>query len=159
MFMPSGVIAAAGNPAPPAPLTLDGGSGGTVSQTDPSSPYDTTVAIRFNIDGTVEAGVGLDGGGISWSPRGNWITGGVPDNSYSVRCTSVVVVIGPGSWTTSPVADDSWISLVDAVRTWESNKSAAGERNFTCTFEVRKTAGPPPATGASAYTFAIDNVI
>ena len=141
------------------PTTLDGGNGGTVQRIDGISPFNTGVAIRFNTNGTVETGTSINGGAYAFSSAGNWINNGTPDNSYSVRCTNISIISGPGSWGTRPVADDSWISLVDAVRLWNRNLTVGGTREFTCTFEVRKTAGAPPATGSSNYTFKIDNVI
>lgn len=136
--------------------TLSGGSGGTVSETDAASPYNTTVGIRFNIDGTIETGKGKDGS-VTWSSSGNWITGDTPDNSYSVRFTNLVQITGVGDWTTEAEADDNWIALVTAQRTWLMTVTNGIERHFSCDFEVRKTAGAPPTTAAAAYEFNIIN--
>ena len=137
--------------------TLSGGTGGTVEAIDGISTYDSTVGIRFNTNGTIETGTSIDGAAITWSSAGSWILNGTPDNSYSVRFTSLVQDIGTGDWTVEAAADDTWVSLVDSSRTWTSNKTDAGQRQFTCSFEVRKTAGAPPTTGSSSYTFNIEN--
>jgi len=140
-------------------ITLSGGSGGTVLQTDPSSTYDSTVGIRFNTDGTIETGKSLDGAAITWSPAGTWINPiSAADGTYSVRFTNKVQDLGVGDWSAEAAADDTWIAL-SAQRVWTSNKTAAGERKFTVDFEVRKTAGPPPVTGSSQWVFHIDNVV
>jgi len=135
---------------------LSGGSGGTVSQTDPASTYDTTVGIRFNTDGTVEKGVSLDGAAISWSSAGNWIDPvGEITGTEEVRFTNLVINLGPGDWTTEAAPDDTFIGITE-TRTWLSNKTAAGDRDFDCDFEVQDSGLD---TGSSSYSFIIDNVI
>lgn len=138
-------------------LTLNGGTGGTVSQSDAVAPYDTTVGIRFNTDGTVETGVSQNGAAITWSPAGNWITPtSAASGDYDVRFTNMVHNVGASDWTTEAAADDTWIAL-SAQRTWLSNRTLFGPFNFTCDFEVRDGGGAPPDTGSSEYTFDIDN--
>lgn len=136
---------------------LKAGDGGLVDVYDGSSTYDSTVGIRFNTDGTVDVGTSTEGAAISWVNHGNWITpNGDASNAYDVRFTSFNGT-GGGDWTTEAAADDTWISLVDAVRTWTMNRTAVGAISFTCAFEVRDGGGSPPATGSSDYTFSIDN--
>lgn len=140
-------------------VSLGAGDGGTVQQVDGSSPFDTTVGVQFRTDGTVYTGKSVNGAAVTWSAAGAWIDPlDEADGTYSVRCTNIAIIEGPGDWTTEAAAEDAWIAI-SATRTWLSNKTAPGNRQFTCTFEVRKTAGPPPTTGASAYTFTINNVV
>lgn len=140
-------------------ITLAGGAGGDVIQVDPISPYDSSVAIRFNPDGTVETGNEINGGGINWSDDGTWIDPlGEADGTYDVRFTNLSQIAGVGNWTIEAAADDTWINL-GAQRVWVSTKTVAGERRFSVDFEVRKNAGAPPATGSSFWDFRIDNII
>lgn len=137
---------------------LSGGTGGTVTQVDGASPYNTTVGIRFNVDGTIQTGKSQNGAAVTWSNAGNWITPTASaSNVYDVRFTSFNGT-GGGDWTTEAAIDDTWISLVDAVRTWLMVSTTAEEISFTCAFEVRDGGGAPPATGSSNYTFSIVNI-
>lgn len=132
---------------------LSGGNGGTVSQVDGAAPYDSTVGIRFNTDGTVETGTSLNGAGISWVSAGNWIdpvseiTG-----TEDVRFTNFNGA-GGGDWTTEAAADDTWIGIT-TTRTWLMNSTVLETISFTCDFEVRDTGID---TGSSSYTFSITN--
>jgi len=140
-------------------ITLSGGTGGTVSETDVGSPFDTTVGIRFNTDGTIEKGTSVNGAGISWSSAGSWIDPeSAASSAYDVRFTNLVVNTGAGDWTAEAEADDQWIAI-SSTRTWTANRTSAGSWDFDCDFEVRANAGPPPATGSASYTFTIDNEI
>lgn len=140
-------------------ITLDAGNGGTVSQIDSIIPYNSTVGIRFNTNGTVETGKSIDGAPITWSSAGLWIDPTAAANgSYDVRFTNLVQNLGSGDWTTEAAADDIWIAT-SAQRTWLSNMTTAGQRQFTLDFEVRKNAGPPPTTASRSYTFNIENII
>jgi len=134
-------------------VILDAGNGATVQQVDAVAPYDTTVGIRFNIDGTVETGKAINGAGISWTSAGEWIDpNSHADSIYSVRYTNRV----GDDFTTKAAAEDSFIGL-GSQRTWIMNSIVLEEIDFTCDFEVRETAGAPPATASAAYTFDIDN--
>lgn len=136
---------------------LSGGAGGTVQQSDGASPYDTTVGIRFNTNGTVETVEVLNGGAFVWTAAGNWIDPAASaDGTYDVRFTNLVVNSGSGDWTTEAAVDDAWIAL-SAQRIWLMNSTTPIENDFDCDFEVRKSAGPPPATGGTAWTFNINN--
>ena len=136
---------------------LGAGAGGTVSQTDDVSPYNTTVGIRFNTDGTIETGKSLNGAAVTWTNVGNWITPtSSATNDYDVRFTSFNGT-GGGDWTTEAAIDDTWISLVDSVRTWLMVSTILADISFTCAFEVRDGGGAPPATASSNYTFSITN--
>lgn len=138
-------------------ITLDAGSGGTVSQLDFISGYDTTVGIRFLASGAVQTGKEVNGGGISWSSAGNWIDPtSAADGTYSVRFTNFNGS-GGGDWTTEATIDNAWIAI-SSTRTYLMNSTIAETINFTCDFEVRKTAGAPPATASDSYTFDIQNV-
>ncbi len=136
-------------------ITLKGGTGGTVSRVDGVAPYDTIVGVRFNTDGTVETGKSINGAAITWSAAGEWIEpNGEADNTYSVRYTNKV---GTPDFTIKAAIEDTWIALVDGLRTWTMQSTIEENRTFDCDFEVRKTAGAPPNTGSSAYTFTIAN--
>lgn len=140
-------------------IVLDAGNGGTVNQDDASGPYDTTVGIRFLANGTVQTGKSLDGAAITWTAAGVWITPQSEASSvYDVRFTNLSQSMGSTDWTTEAAADNIWIDI-GATRTWLSNKTTAGIRQFSVDFEVRDGGGAPPATGISAYTFDMENVI
>jgi hypothetical protein len=142
-------------------LTLDGGSGGSHTVLDGVAPYDTGLAIRFKTDGTVEKGKYTNGAAMSWVAAGNWITGGAfTASEYDVRFTNWAAVTGGGlaNWVTKPVADDSWISL-SSERFWNRAATTGIELQWTGDYEVRKSAGAPPATGSSSWTFTLDNVV
>ena len=137
---------------------LGAGAGGTITQVDGSSPYNSTVGIRFNTDGTIQAGKSQNGAAMTWSSAGNWITPtSSASNVYDVRFTSFNGS-GGGDWTTEAAIDDTWIALVDSVRTWLMNSTSAEEISFTCAFEVRDGGGAPPATASTNYTFSIVNI-
>ncbi len=133
---------------------LNGGNPATVLQLDAVAPYDSTVGIRFNTDGTVETGKSKNGDSLVWSSAGTWIEPtSSADSSHSVRYTNK----GVGEdFTTKAAIEDTWIGL-GSRRTWLMNSTSQEEIDFSCDFEVRKTAGAPPATGSSSYTFDIDN--
>ncbi len=137
-------------------ILLFGGDGGTVSRIDGVAPYNTIVGVRFNTNGTVETGKRINGAAITWTAAGEWIDpNGEADNSYSVRYTNQV---GTPDFTVKAAIEDTWISLVDGVRTWTMQSTVEETISFTCDFEVRKTAGAPPNTGSSGYTFQIQNL-
>lgn len=140
-------------------MLLGAGSGGNVTQLDGNSPYDSTVAIRFNVDGSIETGKSINGAAITWTYVGDWIdpTSGA-DNSYSVRFTNFNGT-GGGDWTSEAAADNVWVALVDAGRAWYMTSTIEETINFACDFEVRKTAGAPPSTGSASYTFGITNTV
>jgi len=137
-------------------ITLDAGNGGGVLQEDAVAPYDSFVAIRFNTDGTVETGKAKDSGAIAWSAAGEWIDpNGEADSSYSVRYTNK----GAGAdFNGISPAEDAWQGL-GSQQQWTMNRSDFGTHTFTCDFEVRKTAGAPPATSNVGYTITIDNTL
>ena len=140
-------------------ITLSGGDGGTVLQVDAASPYNTTVGIRFNTDGTIETGKSLNGAAITWTAAGNWIDPtSAASNVYDVRFTNFNGA-GGGDWTSEAAADDIWIDLVTAVRTWTMNSTVQETISFTADFEVRDGDGAPPVTGTSSYTFSIQNLV
>lgn len=137
-------------------ISLGAGPGGLVSRADGQSPWDTTVGIRFNTNGIVQIGKEINGGGVIWTGSSEWITPtSEASNVYDVRFTNKA---GGGSWTqqeSSP--EDTWIALVDGVRTWLMNSTIEELLSFTCDFEVRDGGGAPPATATVGYTFQIDN--
>lgn len=136
---------------------LSAGPGGTIQRVDLAATYDTSVGIRFNTDGTIDTGLEKDGAGMVWTNAGNWITpAGDATADYDVRFTSFNGT-GGGDWTSEAAADDIWIALVTATRTWIMNSIASGTIYFTCAFEVRDGGGAPPATASSDYTFKIIN--
>lgn len=99
-------------------------------------PGDTAVAaIRFNSDGTVDQGI--DGIFSQIDSITDWIIPNVEaDSTFDVRCTGV-----GGSWTSSPIADGSWINL-GTSRTWTVQRiSTEGTNEVTATFEIRKDGG------------------
>jgi len=139
-------------------IVLSGGDGGAVLQNDSVAPYDTQVGVRFNTDGTIETGKSLNGAAIIWSAAGDWIDPtSDADSSYSVRFTNFNGA-GGGNWTAESAADDVWIGL-GSQRIWRMRSTAFEDINFTADFEVRKTAGAPPATGSASYTFSIENQV
>ncbi len=140
-------------------IVLSGGDGGTVAAVDPFSTYNSTVAIRFNTDGTIETGTAINGAALSWSGAGNWIEPTASaSNVYDVRFTNFNGA-GGGDWTSEAAADDAWIALVDGVRTWSMNSTVQETISFTCDFEVRDGGGAPPVTGTASYTFSIENTV
>ena len=137
---------------------LGAGAGGSVSRTDAVSPYNTTVAIRFNTDGTIETGKSINGAAITWTAAGNWISPtSEASNVYDVRFTNFNGA-GGGDWTSEAAADDAWIALVDAVRLWTMVSTVEESISFTGNFEVRDGGGAPPDTASSSYTFQILNL-
>ena len=139
-------------------IVLSGGNGGTVNQIDGVAPYDTQVGIRFNTDGTIETGKSVNGAAITWSGAGEWIDPtSFADSSYSVRFTNFNGA-GGGDWTAESAADDVWIDL-GTQRIWRMRSTVFETISFTADFEVRKTAGAPPVTASSSYTFRVTNEI
>lgn len=139
-------------------VVLDAGNGGTVFQVDGASPFDSTVGIRFNTDGTVETGKSLNGAAITWSSAGTWIDPlASASGNYSVRYTNRVST-GGHDFTVKAAVEDTWIALgSQRVWTWnETNTLAAPDNDFDCDFEVRDDVGGA-MTGTSAYTFHIEN--
>jgi hypothetical protein len=132
---------------------LSGGNGGSVIQGDGAAPYNTTVAIRFNTDGTVETGKSVNGAAITWSSAGNWIdpTSAIT-GTEDVRFTNFNGA-GGGDWTIEAAADDTWIGIT-TTRTWQMNSTVLESISFDCDFEVRDTGLD---TGSSSYTFTINN--
>jgi hypothetical protein len=140
-------------------ITLGGGDGGTIEQADAVSTYDTTVAIRFNTDGTIETGLSEDGAAITWSSAGDWIDPNAGASAdYDVRFTNFNGA-GGGDWTAEAAADDAWIALVTASRLWSMNSTVQESISFTADFEVRDGSGAPPVTGSASYTFSITNTL
>lgn len=137
---------------------LSGGNGGSVSRVDSSAPFNTSVLIRFNTDGSVETGTVINGGATAWSSAGDWIdpTAAISGNE-EVRFTNLVQNIGSTDWTTEAAADDTWIGIT-TTRTWISNKTNSGSRDFDCDFEVRDT-GAGLDTGTASYSFLILNTV
>ncbi len=136
---------------------LFAGDGGNVIVVDSFQDNDSTVAIRFNIDGTVETGKSLAGAPITWSDAGVWIEKGIPNATYEVRFTNFAQVIGANGWNAAaPTIEDIWIDL-GAERLWASNLTTAiAVNSFNCDFEV-KAATPTPIPGVSSYFFSIEN--
>ena len=137
-------------------VSLDGGNGVTVSANDGVSPYNSTVGIRFNTDGTVETGSRINGAAIAWVNGGVWIDPlYVADSSFSVRFTNFDGS-GGGDWTSEAAADDVWVNLSGQL-TWLFTSTILGTDSFSVDWEVRKTAGAPPATASVGQTFSIEN--
>ena len=137
---------------------LSVGTGGFTAQLDPVAPYDTTVAIRFNADGTVETGKEINGGGISWTSSGVWIDDASKiTGNEEVRVTNVNVTSGTGDFTLQTTADDVW-GDISVGPSFESNKTDGGTRIFAADFEVRDTS-TGDAAGPREYTFQIINVV
>ncbi len=136
---------------------LFAGNGGNVIVVDSFQNDDSTVGIRFNIDGTVETGKSLAGAAITWSNAGVWILNGIPDATYEVRFTNFSQVSGVNGWNQSEAAiEDTWIDL-GAERLWLSNLTTSiAENKFNCDFEVRASTSPP-IPGVSSYFFSITN--
>lgn len=133
-------------------IVLSGGDGGIVTAIDGSSPYDSSVAIRFNTDGTVDTGSGIDGA-LSFSAAGVWIDPtSEASGNYSVRYTNRV---GTSDFTTKAANEDIWTALSGA-RQWTMNHTTDGTFDFDCDFEVRDDVGSVD-TGSSAWTFNISN--
>lgn len=134
--------------------SLDAGDGGTVAAVDPSSPYDTTVGIRFNTDGSVEVRTTTNGA-TTWTAHGSWIDPeSAASGNYSVRYTNRV---GTEDFTTKAAAEDTF-AAISAQRTWEWNETVTVDDNFTCDFQVRDDVGGLP-TATESYTFDISNTV
>lgn len=136
---------------------LDAGDGTPASVTDVVAPYDSSVGIRFNTDGTVEIGEETNGGGINWQAAGVWITPqALASAVYDVRFTNLVQNGGAGGFDIEAAAEGVWIDL-GAQRVYTLNRTVVTVQNFDCDFEVRDGGGAPPATGTRAYNFNIEN--
>jgi hypothetical protein len=141
--------------------TLGAGNGGTVAQSDGSGgPYNTTVAIRFNTDGTVETGKSVSGAALTWTAAGHWIDPQSQASEFncSVRYTNLVSV-GEHDFTSKAANQGDWVSLGSTTRTWAWNETSGTivtENDFTCNFRVRDDDGLLD-TATEEYTFRIDN--
>lgn len=137
----------------PAILTV---SGETIAASDISAPFDSTVGIRFNTDGTVEKGEENNGGGVVWTQidaATDWI---IPndraESTYEVRYTNRV---GTPDFTTQAGAEDTWIDM-STQRTWLWNETTSGNKTFDADFEMRRGSSGAAETSAT-YTFNIFN--
>ena len=152
-MIPTLRILASGGPA----VKLSAGAGGAILASDAGTPHDSTVAIRFNTDGTIETGTSVDGAAISWSSAGNWIT---PTNrassDYDVRYTNLTN--NPPTFTTEAAAEDVWVDL-GTQRHWEWNLTTTLVDSFQADFEVRDGGGAPPSTASATWTFSIVNEV
>lgn len=138
-------------------VELLAGNGGTVLVTDNSSPYDSIVGIRFLTDGSVQV-LEAESGSGPWVAHGNWIDDvGEITGDEEVRFTNSVIIQGPGDFNVEAAAEDAWIDI-SATRMWTMARSAPGESDFTCDFEVRDIVTPRD-TASVGYRFRIDNVI
>ena len=139
-------------------IVLDAGNGGTILAEDFVAPYNTTVAIRFNTDGTVERGTSVDGAAITWVSHGTWIDPtSAASGDFSVRYTNLVSA-GGHDFTTKAATEDTWIDL-GTQRVWSWNRTtflAPPNNDFDCDFEVRDDVGVAP-TASDAYKFQIEN--
>jgi hypothetical protein len=144
----------------PSVVSLDAGTGGTIFGVDGSGgPYNTTVGLRFNTDGTVEKGFKKQSDPLAWSAAGRWYNPGAPGDSteFRVRYTNLVDN-GPGldDWT-SGAAVDVWTVIASSV-TWlatDTTTNGSGG-DFTATFQVEDTLARY-ATGSSVWTVDIEN--
>jgi hypothetical protein len=134
---------------------LNAGNGGTVLATDLVTPWNSTVGIRFNTDGTVEKRQTTNGG-TTWTSHGTWIDpASAITGNEEVRFTNFNGT-GGGDWTSEAAADDTWVAI-SATRTWEMNETTSNSLSFTCDFEVRDTS-TSRATGSQSYQFSIVGV-
>lgn len=138
---------------------LTAGIGGLIFEQDAISPYNTTVGIRFNTDGTVEAATGISGA-VDWTSMGVWINhSNFSSGDYSVRYTNRQVLNGVNpDFNTKSANEDTWVTLGGSVRAWTWNEggSVIQTPSFSCDFEVRDNSGNA-ATGSAQYTFTIEN--
>ena len=133
--------------------TLSAGLGGLIFVGDPGPPHDSLVGIRFNTDGTVEAGVAIDSASMVWSSWGIWAPASVANTTdFSVRYTNRV---GAEDFTFKAAAEDSF-ATINTTRTWIWQENSSGVLTFDCDFEVRYEPGGRPDASA-AYTFRINN--
>jgi len=134
------------------PITLDAGSGVTINQDDFSSPWNTTVGIRFTSAGLVQECSVKDTGTCSWTSRGSWIdpaaaASGVYDVRFLTGCTI---------FDTTASSVNAWIAL-SSTRTYTRTSTIEESATDSCTFEVRDGGGAPPATASDTYTISFDN--
>lgn len=132
---------------------LDAGNGGTISETDVSSPFDTRVGVRFNPNGSVES-LSESNGNIAWTPHGSWIRpNSAASANFSVRYTNRV---GTEDFTSKAAAEDTFINL-GSIRTYIWNETVSVNDSFQCDFEVQDDVGSL-ATASVSYNFQITNV-
>lgn len=138
-------------------LLLSAGSGGSIDASDGLAPYDSTVGIRFNVDGTVELGSSIDGAAISWIPAGQWITPlSAASGNFSVRYENLVSAGGHDFTSGLPI---NTAGALGSVRTWTWNRTTAlglPNNDFSADFRVMDDVGSTP-DGIASYTFSIDN--
>jgi hypothetical protein len=133
-------------------VALGAGPGGTITRVDLVAPYNTSVGIRFNADGTIET-LRVLNGILTPTAAGNWIdpvseiTG-----TEEVRFTNFNGA-GGGDWTGEAAADDTWTGIT-TTQTWLMNSSSLEDISFTCDFEVRDTGLD---TASASYTFRVLN--
>lgn len=123
-------------------------SGETI--TDTATDRSCTAGIRFNSDGTVDKLVNATytqiDSGTDWI-----IPNGSASGDYDVRVTSVT----GDAFTSSPVANGSWINL-GSNRLWSitDSDSGASTQSTTFTAEIRNPSGT--TVGSASYTLTAD---
>ena len=128
-------------------------SGETVSQGDGLAPYDTTVAIKFLADGTVEADGKANSAALVYAQidaATDWV---IPNSAaggteFTVTCTGIT-----GTWSTDAANEDIAIDL-SADRTWSITSTIEETKQVLCTFQIHHNGG---LVASGAYTFTINN--
>ena len=134
-------------------------SGETISAVDGVSPYNTSIAIKFRSNGTVEKASRINGEALSYSQidgATDWITPNhFADSTYDVRFTNYVDGGSADTFTTLAATLNTWIDL-GSDRVWLFNDTTINAGNgFTVDFEIRDDAGTTLAS--TTYTFTLEN--
>lgn len=129
-------------------------TGATISASDPTPSFDTTVGIRFNPDGTVEEGTSIDGAAITWSQisaGSDWIfPTDYADSSYEVGYTNLV---GTPGFDTEAAVEDAFVDL-GTQRVWTWNETNSGNDSWSVDFRIRQNG---TQLAIATFTFQIDN--
>ncbi len=133
-------------------------SGESITAIDGVAPYNTTVAIRFNSDGTVDVREDLDGV-TTWSQidaASDWIIpneAGVSE-AYDVGFTNLNTG-GGGDFDTEAAAEDAF-TVISGNPIWSYTSTIEqAPSSFTCDFRIRNASAVVLSTGS--FTFSIEN--
>jgi hypothetical protein len=108
-----------------------------------TSVGDTVSAIRFNSDGTLDEGDGVDGGAVTYAQRQaatDWCIPNVKSthDTYEVQATEVSYVDGTRSGTMGSWVDISTNPVWSITR---PNAAGNGTSTWQVDFEIRKNGG------------------
>lgn len=134
-------------------------SGETISQSDPSAPYNSRVAIQFNSDGTIDKITDFNGTPtvVQIDAGTDWIIPNIAAGiEYDVRFVSGGGDLAAG-FDVEAAVEDTWIDL-GSDRLWSSTSTIQEEFSGTATFEIRH-GGSGITLDSAVYTFTISNTV